>query len=70
MMVKSMLYYSTDKSLLTENDSYQDRFSCAMKRVQEIFNTDGWKAVSIKEIAEEYRVNGTQLWQSWIENQK
>ena len=70
MMVKSMLYYSTDKSLLTENDSYQDRFSCAMKRVQEIFNTDGWKAVNIKEIAKEYHVNGTQLWQIWIENQK
>ena len=70
MMVKSMLYYSTDKSLITENDSYQDRFSCALKRVQEIFDTDGWKAVSINEIAEEYHVNGTQLWQIWIENQK
>ena len=70
MMVNNMLYYSTDKNLITENDSYQDRFSCALKRVQEIFNNDGWKAVSINEIAEEYHVNGTQLWQIWIENQK
>ena len=70
MMVKGMLCYSTNKSLLTENDSYQDRFSCALKRVQEIFDADGWKAVSIKEIAKEYHVNGTQLWQLWIENQK
>lgn len=70
MMVNNMLYYSTNRNLLTENDSYQDRLSCALSKVQEIFNTDGWKAVSIKEIAEEYHVNGTQLWQLWIENQK
>ena len=70
MMVKSMFYYSTNKSLLTENDSYQDRLSCAMKRVQEIFDNDGWKAVNIKALSEEYHVNGIQLWQLWIENQK
>ena len=70
MMVKSMLYYSTNKNLLTENDSYQDRMKCALDKAQDIFDNDGWKAVSIKEIAEEYHVNGIQLWQIWIENQK
>ena len=70
MMVKSMLYYSTDKSLLTENDSYEERMKCALKRVQDIFDDYGWKAVNIKALSEEYHVNGTQLWQMWIENQR
>ena len=70
MMVKSMVYYSTNKNVLTENDSYETRMSCALKRVQDVFDTDGWKAVSIKDISIEYHVNDTQLFQLWIENQQ
>ena len=70
MMVNNMLYYSTNRNLLTENDSYEDRMSCALDKAQEIFDNDGWKAVNIKALSEEYHVDGTQLFQIWIENQK
>lgn len=70
MMVNNMLYYSTNRNLLTENDSYEERMKCALSKAQDIFDNCGSTAVNIKALSEEYHVNGTQLWQIWIENQK
>ena len=62
-----MICYSTNRNLLTTRSSERERRAVALLRAKEIFAIRGIHFSDFKALAVEYQVNGTLLYQEFVE---